>query len=85
MFHSAMSHNVERCDFIDMLEESARMRRPIAVTLRGDKRFEDTVRDVVTDAGQDFVQFELHGQIAVREILDCVWTAPRTASYDGKL
>ena len=80
-----MSHNVERCDFIDMLEESARMRRPVAVTLRGDKRFEDTVRDVVTEAGQDFVQFDLHGQLPVREILDCTWTAPRSESYDAKL
>jgi hypothetical protein len=80
-----MSHNVERCDFIDMLEESARMRRPIAVTLRGDKRFEDTVRDVVTEGGQDYVQFDLHGQIAVREILHCIWTAPRSEGYDAKL
>ena len=61
------------------------MRRPVAVSLRGDKRFEDTVRDVVTEAGQDYVQFNLHGQIAVREILDCVWTAPRNESYDAKL
>ena len=71
-----MSHQIERCDFIDMLEESARMHRPIAVTLSGDRRFEDVVRDVVTDNGEEHVQFRAHGQVLLREILDCVWTAP---------
>jgi hypothetical protein len=80
-----MSHKVERCDFIDMLEESAKMHRPIAVTLRGDIHFAETVRDVVTEAGEDYALFRAHGRVAVREILDCVWTAPRSDSYDAKL
>jgi hypothetical protein len=80
-----MSHLVERCDFIDMLEESARMHRPVSVTLRGDKRYQDVVRDVVTENGEDFVEFQEHGRLSVHEILDCVWTAPRSDSYDAKL
>jgi hypothetical protein len=80
-----VSHLVERCDFIDMLEESARMHRPVAVTLRGDKKFEDLVLDVVTEGGRELVQFRDHGQLAIHEILDCVWTAPRPEGYDAKL
>lgn len=79
-----MSHKVERCDFIDMLEESAKMHRTIAVKLRGDTRFADSVRDVVTEAGEDYVLFRDHGRVAVSDILDCVWTAPRPATYDPK-
>ena len=80
-----MSHLVERCDFIDMLEESAKMHRPIAVTLRGDTHFSDDVRDVVTEEGGDYVVFRAHGRVPVSEILDCVWTGPRDDSYDSKL
>ena len=80
-----MSHLVERCDFIDMLEESAKMHRPIAVTLRGDTHFSDNVRDVVTEEGGDYVVFRDHRRVPVSEILDCVWTGPRDDSYDSKL
>ena len=80
-----MSHQVERCDFIDMLEESAKMHRPIAVTLTGDTRFADAVRDVVTEAGEDYAIFRDHGRVAVSDILDCVWTEPRAETYDSKL
>jgi len=78
-----MSHLVERCDFIDMLEESAKMHRPIAVTLRGDARFADSVKDVVTEGGEDYALFRDHGRVAVSEILDCVWTAPRGGRPPG--
>ena len=80
-----MSHLVERCDFIDMLEESAKMHRTVAVTLRGDVHFSDDVRDVVTEQSGDYVLFRDHGRVPVSEIIDCVWTAPRDESYDSKL
>jgi Rho-binding antiterminator len=80
-----MSHLVERCDFIDMLEESAKMHRPIAVTLRGDAHFAEAVHDVVTEDGEDYALFRDHGRIAVSEILDCTWTAPREETYDRTL
>ncbi len=81
----AMSHDVDRCDFIDMLEESAKTHRTLVVTLRGAAHFADQVRDVVTEQGEDFALFREHGRVAVREILDCVWNAPRESTYDGKL
>jgi hypothetical protein len=82
-----MSHQVDRCDFIDMLEESATLHRPVEVTLRGDRRFADSVREVVTESGEDFAVFRDHGRVNVREILDCVWTGPRPGadSYAGKI
>ena len=80
-----MSHQVERCDFIDMLEESAKTHRQVAVTLRGETHFSDDVRDVVTEEGEDYALFRDHGRVAVTDILDCVWTAPREESYDRKL
>jgi hypothetical protein len=61
------------------------MHRPIIVTLSGGSRFEDTVRDLVTEDGQDFVLFRDHGRYPARDVLDCVWTAPRSESYDAKL
>jgi len=80
-----MSHQVERCDFIDMLEESAKMHRPLAVTLRGEAHFADSVRDVITEAGEDYALFRDHGRIPVSDIHDCVWTGPREEGYDRKL
>jgi hypothetical protein len=80
-----MSHQVDRCDFIDMLEESAKLHRTLAVTLSGDRRFSDSVRDVVTEEGEDYALFRDHGRVPVREILDCAWTAPRPETYDSKL
>ena len=80
-----MSHQIERCDFIDMLEESAKFHRPIAVTLKGDTRFSDAVRDVVTEDGADYALFRDHGRVALRDILDCAWKEPLPASYDSKL
>ena len=80
-----MSHQVERCDFIDMLEESAKTHRPVVVTLRGETHFSEDVRDVVTEDGEDYALFRDHGRVAVTDILDCVWTSPREATYDRKL
>ena len=53
--------------------------------MSGDRRFEDVVRDVVTDNGEEHVQFRAHGQVLLREILDCDWTVPRPESYNAKL
>jgi hypothetical protein len=80
-----MSHQVESCDFIDMFEESARLHRPVVVTLRGKTRFSEAVRDVLTEDGADYVVFRDHGRVAVRDVLSCVWSEPRPETYDGKL
>lgn len=80
-----MSHQIERCDFIDMLEESAKFHRTIAVTLKGDKHFSDAVRDVVTEDGADYAIFHDHGRIPLKDIVDCGWKDVPPASYDSKL
>ena len=80
-----MSHLVETCDFIDMFEESAKLHRPLVVTLSGGQHFEDTARDVVTEDGADYVLFRQHGRVRARDVLSCVWPAPRPERYDAKL
>jgi hypothetical protein len=82
-----MSHQVERCDFIDMFEEAVKLHRPVAVTLVGETRFADDVRDVVTEDGEDYVEFRDHGRVALSDIKECLWTGPATGTgnYDRKL
>ncbi|HXI56981.1 MAG TPA: hypothetical protein VNO55_13030 [Polyangia bacterium] len=80
-----MSHNIDRCDFIDMFEESEKLRRPIRVTVPGDRHFTDLVKQVITEQGQDFVLFRDHGRIPVTDVLDCVFAEPPRQGYDTKL
>jgi len=80
-----MGHQIEKCDFIDMLEESAKLHRQIAVTLKANTRFSDVVRDVVTVDGADYAIFRDHGRVVLSDILDCAWKEPLPASYDSKL
>jgi hypothetical protein len=82
-----MSHQVERCDFIDMLEEAVKLHRPVAITLTGQTRFSDYVRDVVTEDGEDYAEFHDHLRVALTDILECAWTGPPagTGNYDRKL
>jgi transcriptional antiterminator Rof (Rho-off) len=63
-----MGHQLDRCDFIDVLEEAVLRRSTISVDLRDGRHFSDQVRDVVTDGGADFAVFANHGTIAVRDI-----------------
>jgi hypothetical protein len=68
-----MGHEYKnRCDFIDVLEESVTTGRPVSVTLRGGQHFNDHVRDVVTERGEDFAIFRDHERIAVTDISSCV-------------
>jgi transcriptional antiterminator Rof (Rho-off) len=57
------------CDFLDVLEEAAVVKRPIAVKLRDGQAFIDEVKDVVTQGGTDFVEFLIRGRVPVRDIL----------------
>jgi hypothetical protein len=80
-----MGHLVDRCDFIDVLEESAVTKRAVQVELERGERFVDNVRDVVTEHGADFAVFKDHGRIPVAEISDCARAEPFPHSYDQKL
>lgn len=57
-----------RCDFLDVLEEAATLKRPVYVTLQSGDTFTDTVKDVVTHDGKDWVDFVEHERVAVRDI-----------------
>lgn len=58
-----------RCEFIDVLEESVVIPQPVTVVLRDGETFIDRVRDVVTHSGEDFVQFQDHGRMALARIV----------------
>jgi Rho-binding antiterminator len=71
-----MGHQVDRCDFIDILEESAVTGLEVSVQLRGGQHFVDRVRDVVTENGEDWAVFREHARIALHDITDCARAQP---------
>ncbi len=75
----------DRCDFLDVLEEAAVLKKPVKVELRDGQRFVDHVKTVVTAAGEDFAEFEDHARIPVTQIADCEPTSHAPPSYMRKL
>lgn len=59
---------IGRCEFIDVLEEAVVVKRPVAVTLNSGETFIDTVKDVVTFDGRDWVDFVEHDRLPVSDI-----------------
>ena len=80
-----MSHIVERCDIIDVLEESVRMHRAVDVTLKDGRHFVDEARDVVTEDEGEWAVFRAHDRVLVDDISSCGPAAPPEASYRGKI
>ncbi|HEY0708978.1 MAG TPA: hypothetical protein VGG33_19375 [Polyangia bacterium] len=80
-----MAHVIDRCDIIDMLEESATTGRLVVVQTSGGRRFTDRVRDVTTEAGEDWVDFRDNQRLSVSDILDCTPAQPNEPTYAGKL
>jgi len=79
--------NSGRCDFLDVLEEAVKFKKPVTVELQGGESFTDSVQDVVTESGEDFAEFEQRGRVPVSQISRCE-PSPRihnTPSYDDKL
>ncbi|PCC73089.1 Rho-binding antiterminator [Nannocystis exedens] len=75
-----------RCDFLDVLEESAHFKRPVQVELRSGESFQAQVLDVVTESGEDFVLFPDRERIPVTQIVRCRSTFDHDPhSYDEKL
>jgi len=76
-----------RCDFIDVLEESVVIHQPVTVALRDGETFIDQVRDVITRSGEDFVQFQDHGRMALARIVRATPSplADAASGYDAKL
>lgn len=59
---------VGRCDFLDVLEEAAVLKRPVQVKTRDGQTFEDVVVDVPTESGRDWVVFAREGRFAVDDL-----------------
>lgn len=60
--------DLDRCDFLDVLEESVLMRARVKVTLMDDTFFEDHITDVLTKDGGETVHFAMHEPIELRQI-----------------
>lgn len=75
-----------RCDFIDVLEEAARFKTHVRIELRDGASFQAEVRDVVTEAGEDYVIVPGRDRIPVSDIVRCrPLDRPERHSYDDKL
>jgi transcriptional antiterminator Rof (Rho-off) len=79
-----MGHRVDRCDFIDVLEESAVTHRAVSVELVDGRRFIDEVKDVVTEDGEDWAVFRAHDRVAVSDISDCLRAEPDRQGHAGR-
>jgi transcriptional antiterminator Rof (Rho-off) len=79
-----MSHLLETCDVVDVLEEAVTLKRPVVVELKGGRRFVDKVRDVVTRDGQEWATFALEGTLPLSDIRFCAPAEHPEPTYAGK-
>ena len=81
-----MGHLMDRCDVIDVLESSVKLRQAVTVELRSGGKFVDKAKDVVTEPdGPEWVQFRDHDRVIIDDIVFCAPVAPRSDSYDAKI
>jgi|GEM_PF-2763679 len=62
------SHQLDRGDIIDMLEEAILKHLTVIVVLDNNHTFEDHVKEIVAQDGEDHVIFAQHETIALRKI-----------------
>jgi hypothetical protein len=79
-----MGHRYDIGDVIDMLEESAMMRRPVVVSLSDGRVFEDRVQEIVKWNGEDHVVFKDHELTPLSSIKTIQRGRPPELSYAGK-
>lgn len=80
-----MGHLLDRCDVLDLLEESTRLKRAMIFELKDGRRFVDEASDVVLDADrEEWAVFRAHEQVPVRHIAFCGPAEPPEPSYRGK-
>jgi hypothetical protein len=79
-----MGHRLDIGDVIDMLEESAMLRRPIEVTLQDGRIFEDRVQEIVKWEGRDQVVFKDHELTPIEGISTVRRAWPPELTYAGK-
>lgn len=79
-----MGHRLDVGDVIDMLEESAMMRRPFIVHLSDGRIFEDRAQEIIKWAGEDHVVFKDHELTPVADIHTMQRAWPPEYTYAGK-
>lgn len=79
-----MGHRLDVGDVIDMLEESAMMKRPVQVTLSDGRIFEDRVQEIVKWQGEDHVVFHDHELTPLGAISAVQRGRPPEFTYAGK-
>jgi Rho-binding antiterminator len=79
-----MGHLLDRCDVLDLLEESARLKRSVIVELKGGRRFVDQTREVVSEADEEWAVFRAHDRVPVSDIAFCGPADVPEPSYRGK-
>ncbi|HEX5058217.1 MAG TPA: hypothetical protein VFV99_02600 [Kofleriaceae bacterium] len=79
-----MGHRLDVGDVIDMLEESAMMRRPMMVILTDGRTFEDRVQEIIKWDGEDHVVFKDHELTPISNISDIRRGRPPEFTYAGK-
>lgn len=79
-----MGHRLDIGDVIDMLEESAMMRRPVVVQLTGGRIFEDRVQEIIKWNGEDHVVFKDHELTPLSSISSVRRSRPPELTYAGK-
>ncbi len=79
-----MGHRFDIGDVIDMLEESAMLRRPVVVHLKDGRQFEDRVTEIVKWEGQDHVVFKDHELTPLTNVHTVQRSRPPELTYAGK-
>lgn len=79
-----MGHRLDVGDVIDMLEESAMLRRPVSVRLHDGRIFEDRVQEIVKWEGEDHVVFKDHELTPIGKISRVRRAWPPELTYAGK-
>ena len=80
-----MGHQLDSCDFMDVLEEAAVGKSSVIIDLRGGGHFTDQVRDVVTENGENIAVFAAQGRVPLSGIANARRAEVPQATYDGKL
>jgi hypothetical protein len=72
---------MDRCDVIDVLEASAKLRRTVTVELKNGHKFVDQAKDVVTEPDSpEWVRFRDHDRVIVDDIVFCTPADPPVVS-----
>lgn len=79
-----MGHRLDVGDVIDMLEESAMMRRPVVVQLSDGRIFEDRVKEIIKWDGEDQIVFKDHELTPLSNISNIRRARPPELTYSGQ-